>query len=57
MVKTSLTWTFVAAGAVAALVAVRRLRGSGPGSPRWPAPPVIGGDTWPPVPVNPDRPT
>ena len=43
--------------ALVALVAavVRRLIGGGSGRDRNGAPPTIGGDTWPPVPVKPAR--
>jgi hypothetical protein len=49
----------VAVGLVATTVAVaRRLLGPASGSTARgaKAAPVIGGDTWPPVPVNPERP-
>ena len=55
MVKHALRWTAVAGAAVAAVTVLRRIRATRPGIGRPAGVPVIGGDTWPPVPENPAR--
>ncbi len=54
MIKTVLKWTrrLAVLAALAALVA-RVLESTGQAGPQ--RAPVIGGDTWPPVPLNPNR--
>ncbi len=51
MVKRTLRWALLVTGVVAVLAAVRRTRSDS----GHPAAPLIGGDTWPPVPLNPER--
>jgi hypothetical protein len=55
--RTTATWALRAAVVAAlAVLAARILRTGRPsGAGASPAAPVIGGDTWPPVPLNPDR--
>ena len=55
MVKRLAVWSLVGIGAVAAANVVRRLLAPRTGSTASSGIPTIGGDTWPPVPLNPDR--
>ncbi len=57
MLYRSVKRVLVVAGAFAAVAVIRRILGSRAGVGRGTADslPAIGGDTWPPVPVNQDR--
>jgi hypothetical protein len=55
MVKRLAVWSLVGIGMVAAAGAARRFLAPRTGSTRSSGIPTIGGDTWPPVPLNPDR--
>ena len=55
MVKRLAVWSLLGIGVVAAASVVRRLLAPRTGSTRSSGIPTIGGDTWPPVPLNPDR--
>jgi len=55
MVKRIAIWGLVGIGVVAAAGAARLFLAPRTGSTRSTGVPTIGGDTWPPVPLNPDR--
>lgn len=56
MFKSLLKWTVWLTAVAAVVAGVARLLGSRSGGPGTSGPiATIGGDTWPPVPVNPDR--
>jgi len=55
MVKRIAIWSLVGTGVVAAVGAARLILAPRTGSTRSTGVPTIGGDTWPPVPLNPDR--
>jgi hypothetical protein len=56
MVKRATVWVLIAAGLAAAVATARTILAPKTGSVRSSGVPAIGGDTWPPVPLNPDRP-
>jgi hypothetical protein len=55
MIKRSLVWAAIAAGVLAAAGAARLMLTPRTGTSRASGIPTIGGDTWPPVPLNPNR--